>query len=110
MTPLQVTSESDVQGALGAAKEHGGVTTVVNCAGLGLAMRTLSKRGPHPLDKFQQVINVNVVGTFNVIRLAAEQMAQGEPYNNSGERGMCVYVSVGVTRVPVKGLKTTNTN
>ncbi len=87
---LQVTSESAVQEALGVAKEkYGGVTTVVNCAGVGVAMRTVSKRGPHPLDQFQRVINVNVVGTFNVIRLAAEQMARADPYSSSGERGVC---------------------
>lgn len=84
----QVTSEPDVQEALKVAKEnYGGVTTVVNCAGVGVATRTLSKKGTHPLADFQRVVNVNLVGTFNVIRLAAEQMAQAQPYNSSGERG-----------------------
>lgn len=50
-------------------------------------MKTLSKKGPHSLAEFQKVINVNVIGTFNVIRLAAEQMSQGIEQNTSGERG-----------------------
>lgn len=51
---IQVTSESDVRGALEVAKEkYGGVTAAVNCAGIGVAMRTLSKKGPHPLEDFQ---------------------------------------------------------
>jgi hypothetical protein len=51
---IQVTSESDVRSALEVAKEkYGGVTAAVNCAGIGIAMRTLSKKGPHPLDQFQ---------------------------------------------------------
>lgn len=50
----QVTSESDVRQALGVAKDkYGGVNVAINCAGVGVAMRTLSKRGPHPLDQFQ---------------------------------------------------------
>ena len=50
-------------------------------------MKTLSKRGPHPLSQFQKVLNVNAIGTFNVIRLVAEQMTQGEALNESGEKG-----------------------
>ncbi len=85
---MQVTSESDVKNALRvAAEKYGGVNVVVNCAGIGVAKRTITKRGPHPLEEFHRVLNVNTVGTFNVIRLAAEQMAQGAPYNKSGERG-----------------------
>ena len=54
MYVCQVTSESDVKQALAIAKEkYSGVNAVVNCAGVGVAMRTLSKRGPHPLDQFQ---------------------------------------------------------
>ena len=68
-------------------EKYGGVNAVVNCAGIGVATQTLSKRGPHPLDQFEKVISVNLVGSFNVIRLAAEQMALSEPYNTSGERG-----------------------
>ena len=81
-------------------EKYGGVNTVVNCAGVGVATRTLSKRGPHPLEQFQKVITVNLVGTFNVIRLAAEQMALGEPYNSSGERGKRLH-SLGLVRGPI---------
>lgn len=64
---------------LSVAKEkYGTLNAVVNCAGIGIAMRTLSKKGPHPLEDFARVINVNAVGTFNVIRLAAEQMSGGK--------------------------------
>ncbi|XP_064399140.1 3-hydroxyacyl-CoA dehydrogenase type-2-like [Halichondria panicea] len=86
-----VTSESDVKNALQVARErYGAVTVAVNCAGIAIAKRTLTKKGPHPLEEFHQIIKVNTVGTFNVIRLAAEAMTQGEPYNPSGERGVIV--------------------
>lgn len=55
--------------------------------GIAIALKTLSKKGSHPLDKFQRVINVNAIGTFNVIRLAAEQMIEGETQNQCGEKG-----------------------
>ena len=83
-----MTSESDLKNALQVAKEkYGGLNVAVNCAGIGIAMRTLTKKGPHPLEEFQRVLNVNAVGTFNVNRLAAEQMVKAEPYNSGGERG-----------------------
>ena len=69
---------------------YGRLNVAVNCAGIGIAKRTLTKKGPHPLEDFQRVLNVNCVGTFNVIRLAAEIMASGEPYSKEGERGICV--------------------
>lgn len=58
-------------------------------------MKTLSKRGPHPLSQFQKVLNVNAIGSFNVIRLVAEQMTQGETLNESGEKGIrtCLHYS-----------------
>jgi NAD(P)-dependent dehydrogenase (short-subunit alcohol dehydrogenase family) len=62
---------------------------LVNCAGIGLAERTLGRDGPHPLERFVRVIQVNLVGTFNAIRLAAVKMAAGEP-NAGGERGVIV--------------------
>ena len=61
----------------------------VNCAGVGVAMRTVTRDGPHPLDLFTKVIQVNLIGTFNVIRLAAAQMAKNTP-NDEGERGVIV--------------------
>ena len=74
----KVTQEKDVANVLSVAKEkYGTLNAVINCAGIGLAMRTLSKKGPHPLEDFAKVINVNAIGTFNVIRLAAEHMSEG---------------------------------
>ena len=70
-------------------KRFGRLSAVVNCAGVGIAKRTLTKKGPHPLEDFQRVMNVNAIGTFNVIRLASEVMAKCEPYCKSGERGVC---------------------
>lgn len=61
----------------------------MNCAGIGIAVKTVSKKGVHPLDQFERVLKVNTVGTFNVIRLVAEQMAKNEP-NEGGERGVIV--------------------
>ena len=85
-----VTSERDVQAALAlAAQEFGGLDVVVNCAGVGLAVRTTSSRGPHPLDLFETVIRVNLIGTFNVIRLAATAMADNSPGEN-GVRGVII--------------------
>lgn len=83
-----MTSESDVKHAIQVAREkYGVVNAAVNCAGIGLAKRTLTKRGPHPLQDFQRVLTVNTVGTFNVIRLVAEVMTAEEPYSREGERG-----------------------
>jgi NAD(P)-dependent dehydrogenase (short-subunit alcohol dehydrogenase family) len=72
-----------------AVQKFGGLHIAVNCAGVGTAARTLSKTGPMDLDLFRHVINVNLVGTFNVVRLAAEQMAKNEA-NADGERGVIV--------------------
>lgn len=66
---------------------YGGVTAAINCAGIGIAKRTITKNGPHPLNEFEQIIRVNTVGSFNVIRLVATVMAEREPYSESGERG-----------------------
>ena len=85
-----VTDEHAVQAALDTvAAAFGAVNVVVNCAGVGLAMRTTSSRGPHPLELFETVIRINLVGTFNVIRLAATMMANNAP-NVLGERGVIV--------------------
>lgn len=69
-----VTSPSDVTKALDKADEFGGVNVVVNCAGIGLARKVVSSRGPHDLEAFSKVLRVNTEGTFNVIRLAADRM------------------------------------
>ena len=85
-----VTSEADGKAAVAAAlKEFGGVHVLVNCAGIALAERTLGKETPHDLARFQRVVNVNVIGTFNMIRLAADAMAKASP-NAGGERGVIV--------------------
>lgn len=85
-----VSSEGDVQAALDAAREKfGGIHGVVNCAGVAPAVTTAGKRGPHPLDVFERTIRINLIGTFNVIRLAAQAMLDNEP-GESGERGVIV--------------------
>ncbi|MGH7950084.1 MAG: SDR family NAD(P)-dependent oxidoreductase, partial [Candidatus Binataceae bacterium] len=70
-------------------KRFGAIHIVVNCAGIGRAMRTVSKDQPHSLDLFSKVIAVSLIGTFNVIRLAAVEMAKNQP-NADGERGVIV--------------------
>ena len=85
-----VTREEAVQNAIDTAIDtFGAVHIEVNCAGIGVAMRVVGKEGPMPLDYFQTVININLVGTFNVIRLAANAMMQNEP-NADEERGVII--------------------
>ncbi|MHB8763979.1 MAG: SDR family NAD(P)-dependent oxidoreductase [Deferrisomatales bacterium] len=85
-----VTAEDSVATALDqAARALGRVNTVVNCAGIVTPGKVVGKAGPMPLGQYEQVIRVNLVGTFNVIRLAAQKMAGNEP-NDEGERGVIV--------------------
>jgi NAD(P)-dependent dehydrogenase (short-subunit alcohol dehydrogenase family) len=85
-----VTSDADVQRAVDTAVQaFGGVHGAVNAAGIGVAERVLGKDGPQPLGNFAKVIQINLIGTFNVIRLAAAAMAKNEP-NDAGERGVVV--------------------
>ena len=85
-----VTDELSVKNAVNAAvKSFGGLHLSIQCAGIALAERVLGKGGPHPLASFAKVIAVNLTGTFNVMRLAAEAMARNEP-NAAGERGVIV--------------------
>lgn len=85
-----VTSEADAQAAVQAAtSKFGGLHGLVNCAGIGPAERVLGKQGPHRFELFTRVININLVGTFNMIRLACVAMAAGEA-NAAGERGVIV--------------------
>jgi NAD(P)-dependent dehydrogenase (short-subunit alcohol dehydrogenase family) len=85
-----VTNEDDVRAAVALAIEaFGGLQGVVNCAGIAIAAKVLSSRGIHDLVAFSRVLGVNLIGTFNVIRLAAERMAEGEP-NAAGERGVII--------------------
>jgi NAD(P)-dependent dehydrogenase (short-subunit alcohol dehydrogenase family) len=84
-----VTDEERVRAAVEAAVELGELRGAVNCAGIASAEKVLGREGPHPLDSFAKVVQVNLIGTFNVIRLAAEAMASNEPLE-SGERGVIV--------------------
>jgi NAD(P)-dependent dehydrogenase (short-subunit alcohol dehydrogenase family) len=85
-----VTSEGDVRAALVAGVEcFGGVHGAVNAAGVANAERVLGKTGPHALESFERVVRINLIGTFNVIRLVAEALA-AHPPNESGERGVIV--------------------
>jgi NAD(P)-dependent dehydrogenase (short-subunit alcohol dehydrogenase family) len=85
-----VTSESDVQRAIATAqRELGGLHGVVNAAGVAVAERVLPKEGVQPLDHFTRVVQINLVGTFNVIRLAASAMSTNAP-TAGGERGVIV--------------------
>ncbi|SFP39990.1 SDR family NAD(P)-dependent oxidoreductase [Tranquillimonas alkanivorans] len=85
-----VASEQDVSAALeGVAGAHGPARLVVSCAGIGTAGRTLGRDGPMPLTDFERVLRVNLVGTFNVLRLAAERMAALDP-EEDGARGAIV--------------------
>jgi NAD(P)-dependent dehydrogenase (short-subunit alcohol dehydrogenase family) len=88
--PADVTSADDVAGALdAAAARFGALHVLVNCAGIGAAEKTFGKRGPADLAGFSKVIQVNLIGTFNCIRLAAARMAKNAP-NEEGERGVII--------------------
>jgi NAD(P)-dependent dehydrogenase (short-subunit alcohol dehydrogenase family) len=86
--PGDVTDEQDVAAALDLAAGHGPVRIVVNCAGIGTAGRVIGRNGVLPLEQFSRVVTVNLIGTFNVVRLAAERIAAVEPVD--GERGVIV--------------------
>lgn len=83
-----VTDEAGVTAALDAAEAMGPVRINVNCAGIGNAIKTLSKDGAFPLAGFRKVVEVNLIGTFNVIRLSAERIAKTEAVN--GEKGVII--------------------
>jgi 3-hydroxyacyl-CoA dehydrogenase/3-hydroxy-2-methylbutyryl-CoA dehydrogenase len=85
-----VTESEQVQAAVDAAAgAEGGLRISVCCAGIGWAQRTVSKQGPHDLEIFSNVVQVNLIGTFNAVRLAATAMTNNEP-DAEGERGVCV--------------------
>jgi NAD(P)-dependent dehydrogenase (short-subunit alcohol dehydrogenase family) len=84
-----VTDEGSVQAAMHAAAGTGDLYGAINCAGIGVAEKVLGKDGPHSLDSFTKVVQVNLIGTFNVIRLAAAAMRGNEP-TEDGERGVIV--------------------
>ena len=88
--PADVTASDQVAAALDTARDRlGGLTVLVNCAGIGTAMKTVGKAGPARLEDFTRVITVNLIGTFNCIRLAAAIMARNEPVRD-GERGVVI--------------------
>lgn len=84
-----VTSEADGLAAVAAANALGTLRGLVNCAGVAPAVKTVGKDGPHPLDVFQRTVNINLVGTFNMCRLAADAMSKTEP-TAQGERGVMI--------------------
>ena len=85
-----VTREDHGKAVMAAAlKEFGGLQVLVNCAGIAIGEKTVGKEGPHSLEKFSRVIAINLIGTFNMIRLAADAMSKLPP-NAAGERGVIV--------------------
>ena len=89
-TETDVTDEASVAAAIAHAKDRmGRITAAVNCAGIAIGAKTVGKEGPHPLDAFQRTIDINLVGTFNVSRLAAVEMAMNEP-EPDGARGVII--------------------
>jgi NAD(P)-dependent dehydrogenase (short-subunit alcohol dehydrogenase family) len=85
-----VSSQEHARSAVDAAsKQFGGLNGLVNCAGIAIAEKTVGRDGPHRLESFAKVINVNLIGTFNMIRLAADVMAKQAP-NAEGERGVII--------------------
>ena len=88
---VNVADEASVQAGIDQTIEKfGGIHICVNCAGIAPPGKTIGKSGVLNLDKFKKVIDINLVGTFNVIRLAAEKMAENDPLTEDGERGIIV--------------------
>jgi len=87
---VDVTDEASVAAGIKAAVSHmGKINACINCAGIASGEKTVGRDGPHALDSFQRTVNINLIGTFNVLRLAAAEMAGNEP-NEDGERGVIV--------------------
>ncbi len=86
--PTNVTSEDDAARAVDAAARLGGLDILVNCAGIATAARVVGRKGPFPLDIFTRVIEINLIGTFNMVRLAAASMA--EQPTQAEERGVII--------------------
>ena len=84
-----VTQEADGQAVVAKATSMGKLMGLVNCAGIAIGQKTVGKDGPHKLADFARVITINLVGTFNMIRLAADAMCKNEP-EATGERGVCI--------------------
>lgn len=91
LLPADVTNEVEVKAAIDTISDGGApLRAAVNCAGVGWAARILGKDGPHDLSLFQKIININLVGTFNVMRLAAAQMATESTVDGDGQRGVVI--------------------
>jgi NAD(P)-dependent dehydrogenase (short-subunit alcohol dehydrogenase family) len=88
--PTDVSNEDQAKACVERAlKQFGGLHGLVNCAGIAVGEKTVGKEGPHALGSFTKVITVNLIGTFNMIRLAADAMSKGNP-NAAGERGVII--------------------
>ena len=83
-----VTSEADAKAAFDKADANGPLRVLINCAGIGNAITTVNKNGPFPLDAFMKIINVNLIGSFNMLRLGAERISKTDPVGE--ERGVIV--------------------
>ena len=84
-----VTQESDGQAVVAAATGMGKLMGLVNCAGIAIAQKTVGKDGPHKLADFTRTVTINLIGSFNMIRLAADAMSKNAP-EPTGERGVCI--------------------
>jgi NAD(P)-dependent dehydrogenase (short-subunit alcohol dehydrogenase family) len=84
-----VTKEDDGKAVVAKAVSMGKLMGVVNCAGIAVGMKTVGKDGAHPLELFSKVVTINLIGSFNMLRLAAEAMAKNEP-EPTGERGLII--------------------
>jgi len=84
-----VTQEADGQAAVAAAQQRGKLVGLVNCAGVAPAEKVVGKNGPHALASFARTVTINLIGSFNMIRLAADAMAKNEP-ESTGERGVLI--------------------
>ena len=86
-----VREEDQVQAAVDkAAEAEGGLRIAISCAGTGIPIKVASSKGPHPLDAFKVIIDINLVGTFNLMRLAAFSMLSSNEPDEEGERGVCI--------------------
>ncbi len=85
-----VTDEAQIASALETLTDEPPLRIVVNCAGIAPAVRTVSSRGPHPLDVFRRTIEINLIGTFNVLRLTAQRMSERTSVLADGARGLIV--------------------
>ena len=91
---VNVSDETSAQAGIAAVvARFGAIHICCNYAGIGNAIKTLGKNGPFPLADFNRVVQINLIGTFNTLRLAAEQMAKNEPVNKDGVRGVIINIA-----------------